>query len=165
MDIKITCEGAGLIDFSALEPFQNNLKNLHKTEFEKLKQSIIKHGISAPFFLWGNKCLDGHQRIRVISEMLKNGFTLKDGLVPYVKIEADTKKEAKEKILLFASYYGKITNESLYEFLNIEDLNFGELKDELDLPEIDLKEFESGYVGREAPQKKESECPQCHYRW
>jgi hypothetical protein len=155
--IPITCEGAGLIDFSSLEPFQDNLKDLHKTEFEKLRQSIIKYGISAPFFVWGNKCLDGHQRIRVISEMLKEGYILKDGKVPFVEIEAKNKKEAKEKILLFASVYGRVTPESLYEFMSLESISIDDIKIDVELPEIDFEKFETEFFDRENVRTEESD--------
>jgi hypothetical protein len=144
-EIRITCEGAGLIDFSSLEPFQDNLKDLHKSEFEKLKHSIIKYGITCPFFLWKNKCLDGHQRIRVLGEMLKDGYALPDGKVPFVEIEAKDTKEAKEKILLFTSQYGKISGDSLYEFLSLEGLSLDDIKMDVELPEIDFGKFEAEF--------------------
>jgi ParB-like nuclease domain len=76
--IKITCKAATSIELAKLQPLQGNLKELSVTNFEKLKKSILKHGISFPFFVWQdngiNYVLDGHQRDRVLRKMQKQGY-------------------------------------------------------------------------------------------
>lgn len=66
--------------------------------------------------------------------------------LPCVIITAKDKREACEKILLISSQYGKMTNESLYEFISKNDLGFLELEEILDLPQIDLEEFKVGWI-------------------
>ncbi len=65
-----------------LHPLQGNLKELSVPNFEKLKHSLLKHGISFPLFVWQhggiNYVLDGHQRDRVLRRMQEEGYE-----VPY----------------------------------------------------------------------------------
>lgn len=133
-----------LIDYRTLEPFQDNLKDLDTPQHDKLLASLERHGFFAPAFVWVHDgkhyLLDGHQRHRVLSlneiEFENTGFE-----VPYVAIYAANIKEAKEKILLISSQYGRITQEGLDEFaaiaeIELEDiaLNFDALPDQsLDL--------------------------------
>jgi hypothetical protein len=76
--IKITCTAATSIKLEELTPLQGDLKELTHRNFEKLKKSILKHGISFPFFVWQdngiNYVLDGHQRDRVLRKMQKQGY-------------------------------------------------------------------------------------------
>ncbi len=150
-EIKITCQGADWLPIEELENFQGNLKSLTEGKYKKLRASIEKHGFSFPVFVWRNgkkNCvIDGHQRLFVIMKMMSEGFTLDNGKVPVDWIEAKTEKEAKEKILLAMSQYGAYDNESLYEFIEITKLNFEDVKEEIDLPMINLDEFELGYYG------------------
>lgn len=143
LTIRITCEGAVNIDLDNLTPMQGNLKELSKASFEKLKRSVLKHGITFPFFVWQNDgmnwILDGTQRDRVLSKMIQEGYQCLP--LPCALIEAKDKKEAAEKILLISSSYGKMSEESLDEFLSENDLSFLELNDELELPAIDERYF------------------------
>src|SRR4030095_6634653 len=122
-------------------------KSLSKVEFEKLKKSIVKFGLSFPSFIWKQngsaKCWDGHQRSRVLTEMQKEGWRVPD--VPVVYVDAKNEKEAKEKILLLSSQYWKSTRDSVYEFLTAADIDFGDMKEVIDLPQFDLNQFDKGY--------------------
>ena len=157
-EIKITCKAAGMISIDKLEAFQGNLKSLNEKEYKKFRLAIEKHGFSFPVFVWkSNKnhfIIDGHQRLNTVRQMIKEGWALKDNLVPVDWIQAKTKKEAKEKILLAMSQYGKYTEESLYEFIQIEGLDFGEQKQMIALPQIDLEKFEEGW-GKDLPETEE----------
>ena len=68
--VQIRCAAAVNIDLAKLTPLQGELKELSDVNFEKLKQSILKHGITFPFFVWQsdgeNYILDGTQRDRVL---------------------------------------------------------------------------------------------------
>ena len=95
---------------------QGELKDLTERNAAKLRRSITKHGLFVPFFVWpapdGNTyILDGHQRKRVL---------VKDGHgslpVPCVLVHADTLPEAKEKLLVISSQYGRITQTGYDEF-------------------------------------------------
>ena len=93
--------------------------------------------------------------------------------LPCALIEAKDRKEAAEKILLISSQYGRMTEETLDEFLSENDLSFLELSDELELPSIsedyfrDPNEFavagedEQGRLDEKAP----IECPQCGHQF
>jgi hypothetical protein len=76
--IQITCKAAVTMDLADLQPLQGNLKELAVANFEKLKRSILKHGVSFPFFVWQhdgiNYVLDGHQRDRVLRKMQEQGY-------------------------------------------------------------------------------------------
>jgi len=72
--VQIRCKAAVNLDLGNLTPLQGDLKELTHTNFQKLKQSILRHGITFPFFVWQsggtNFILDGTQRDRVLT---KNG--------------------------------------------------------------------------------------------
>jgi len=141
--IEIRCTAAVDIALADLTPLQGDLKALSDANFEKLKRSILKHGLTFPFFVWQNDgtnyILDGTQRDRVLKRMSDEGYEIP--LLPCALIQAKDRKEAAEKILLISSNYGKMTEESLDEFLAQNDLSFLELADELELPSIDERYF------------------------
>lgn len=117
-----------------LERFQGNLKTLHRDQYDKLKNSLEKHGFFAPMYVWENRILDGHQRLNVLTN---ENWTVAGG-VPVVEVTAKNATEAAEKALLISSTYGKIEGQGLYEFTaehNIELPTF-EL---VDLPDLDLE--------------------------
>ncbi len=95
---------------------QGDLKDLTDRNAAKLRRSIAKHGLFVPFFVWpapdGNRyILDGHQRKRTL---VKDGHGALP--VPCVLVHADTLQEAKEKLLVISSQYGKITQDGYDEF-------------------------------------------------
>lgn len=100
------------INIRDLEPFQGDLKQLTRREYEKLKRSILENGIIVPFFVWEEtgKILDGHQRQRV---MINEGWTM---TVPVIYISAENIQDAKKKLLVISSQYGRITQEGWDEF-------------------------------------------------
>lgn len=175
-EIIVTCRGAALAELSDLVPIQGDLKSLSEEDFGKLKRSILKYGVTFPLFVWRRNgklaLVDGTQRDRVLKEMRKEGY--KVPRLPVDFIEARSEREAREKILLLASQYGKMTNDSLYEFLETGSLDFPSIKEIIELPQIDLGSFERGYRP-ETPEEFsevdpdsmviESVCPRCGYEW
>ena len=141
--VKINCQAAIEIALEDLTPLQGELKELTDANFEKLKQSILRHGITFPFFIWQsegeNYILDGTQRDRVLTRMAEEGYEIPP--LPCALIHAKDRKEAAEKILLISSQYTKMTNQSLEDFLAENDLDLPELQDELELPSINLEYF------------------------
>src|SRR5215468_3526861 len=115
--IAIRCTAAVNLQLRELTPLQGELKELTGANFQKLKRSILKHGISFPFFIWQdngtNFILDGTQRDRVLGRLATEGYNIPR--LPCATITAKNKREACEKILLISSQYGKMTDESLYE--------------------------------------------------
>ena len=173
--VQIRCTAAVNIDLEKLTPLQGELKELNDANFEKLKYSILKHGITFPFFIWQsdgrNYILDGTQRDRVLTRMREEEFEIP--LLPCALIQAKDRKEAAEKILLISSQYGKMTEESLDAFLAENNLSFLELADELELPSIDEAYFqdpnEFAAAGEDEQgrldQKVPVECPECGHKF
>jgi hypothetical protein len=119
MELKITCTGEGLINYKDIIPFQGNLKRRGTREITKLTNSIIKHGISFPFFIWKNNhrnmCIDGHGRLLAFVCLEKEGYIIPD--VPFVEIIADNETEAKKKLLYANCHYGDLTYDLVMEFV------------------------------------------------
>ncbi|HEY6367527.1 MAG TPA: ParB N-terminal domain-containing protein [Candidatus Binatia bacterium] len=172
--IKITCKAATNIELAELQPLQGNLKELSYRNFEKLKRSIVRHGISFPFFVWQkdgiNYVLDGHQRDRTLLKMQEQGYRIPP--LPCALIEARDRREAAEKILLVSSQYGKMSEQSLDEFLSENELDMNDLLDELELPALDMRYFGTGEFeptdendqGR-LDKKNPVTCPECGHEF
>jgi ParB family chromosome partitioning protein len=146
--IEIHCKGAVNLCLEELTQLQGELKELSEASFRKLKTSILKNGITFPLFVWqddgSNFILDGTQRDRVLRKLATDGYDVPP--LPCALITAKDKREACEKILLISSQYGKMTNESLYEFISKNELGFLELEEMLDFPQINLEEFKVGWL-------------------
>ena len=151
--IAIKCKGNRSLPLGALKTFQGNLKEMSKESAGKLRASILSHGWVAPIFVWnGNEILDGHGRLLVLAELLKEGYTIGD--LPIVDIEADNKQEAARILLAINSRYQSITDDGLYEFMSSMDLSMDDLAD-IDLPDIDMKEFNYNFFEDNAGSGKE----------
>ena len=136
--LKVTCQAADYVSINSLEAFQGNLKELPQNQLDKLKKSLKKHGFSFPVFVWkngSNKIIDGHQRVHAARQML-NGEDLQ---VPVAWIEAKNEKEAKEKVLLATSQYGRLQREGFEDFIEAAELELDELCEIVDFPEIDIE--------------------------
>ena len=128
--IPCACTSAKRMRLDELTEFQGTLKSLSETDYAKLKQQMIEHGFCVPVFVWQDKILDGHQRLRVLR---KEGWTVKGG-IPVDEIQAKDEKDAARKLLAITSSYGKIEGAGLYEFmaqteLEIEDIDLGRWPD------------------------------------
>lgn len=146
--IEIKCTGADLVYIESLSPFQGNLKDLSKTNYEKLKKEILDLGFSEPVSVWKNNnnffLLNGHQRVRTLAEMKKEGFEIPK--IPVNWVEAKDIKEAKKKVLALTSQYGEMTGQGLYEFMNEASINFKEIENSFRFPEINFEQFEAGFI-------------------
>jgi len=123
MKIKISeqLNQLSTIDYTTLIPWQGNLKDLSVTNYNKLKKSLTEFGFFVPLFVWfkdGNPYLmDGTQRHRVL---MKECAEPKD--LPFIAIEAETEQDAKKKLLVISSQYGRTTQEGMDEFaFDIDD--------------------------------------------
>jgi hypothetical protein len=172
--IAIQCQAAVNLNLGDLTPLQGDLKELTDTNFEKLQRSIVKHGITFPLFVWQsegtNFVLDGTQRDRVLRQMANDGYRIPP--LPCALIQARDRHQAAEKILLISSQYGKMSNESLQDFLAKNDLDFLKLHDELDLPNIDLDYFRDPDFGPASAteqgrldEKNPVTCPACGHEF
>lgn len=156
--IRITCEGSVRIDLSELNPLQGKLKSLSKEASSKLKNSILKKGFSFPIFVWRDPenekwmLIDGHQRHIVLNLLIDEGYDIPP--LPCVAIEAETIQEAREKILLASSQYGKLDEKNLLEFCKLLSVPLQELTQEVELS-IDLEKFTLPDEQVDPPEEKE----------
>lgn len=148
--IPITCTGTSAISISDLVDLQGNLKSRSVEQIGKLRNQILKHGFSFPFFVWKDKkinyTLDGHGRTGVVKTLLEEGYLFKNGSgettdkLPCDFISAKDKKEAKEKLLALNSQFGKITEQGFNDFINELnfEIDFESIKMDLELPDVDI---------------------------
>lgn len=127
------------IDYNQLEDLQGDLKTIKQTELNKLKKSIMKHGIFLPKFVWKNNgkywTLDGHQTKKALTE-LADQYDIPN--IPIAKIKAKSKKDAIEKLLIINSRYGKINRQT--ELLEIFDFKkIDKLVNEIEIPELNIE--------------------------
>lgn len=116
---------APITDFNTT---QGDLKFLSKSNYQKLKNAIEKHGFDIPIYVWeddqGKKwLLDGHQRKRLLE---KEGWL---DPIPYLIIKAPDMQIAAERLLEITSQYGTITQEGLDAFLGTFELPDFEIKE------------------------------------
>ena len=154
-----------------------HLKGLTKEAYQKLRESIIQNNFVESFKVWQNGenlyCLDGFHRCKVFSELEKEGWDIPEKFRGDF-IKCKDKKEAAKLVLIYSGIYARVQYDGLYEFLNIQGLDFDEIRKEIDLPEIDLEEFDVGFMKEYNPENKEkeigfletkNECPKCGYEW
>lgn len=142
--IQITCEGADLIPYTDLLEFQDDLKDLTKDNYEALKQSILAEGFCEPVTIWkGHKEMgNGHQRLRVVKQMVeKEGYLLKDNLIPVGYTIAKDKREFARKVLAMAGNYGTTNKQGLYEYMDKWDISVEELSATFRLAGVDNMKF------------------------
>lgn len=148
--IKITAdERIPRYPLANIEGLQGELKSLSDVDGQKLRDSIEKHGFFAPLFIWENKgkykLLDGHQRVALLSMMRdKEGVSIPD--LPAVTISAKNENEAKEKLLLITSQFGKVDKQGLYEFLSGMEIEMQSVVTQFSLAGIDGLKFLDEFV-------------------
>lgn len=153
-DIRITCAAADEVPYSSLIEGQGKLKTLHKADYERLKERIIRLGFHQPITVWmfNNKptILNGHQRLRTIKTMVeKEGYRI--GPIPVNIVEAKNWNEAKRKILALTSTYGKTSKEGLLNFLKDTDLDPRMLLEDVKIADFDLIDwYETYFANKEA---------------
>jgi len=168
--IKVTCDGTDYVDYKILVPLQGDLKIISDDNLQKLKNSIIKYGFTAPAFIWksGKKLysIDCHQRIKALDSLFSDGYEIPD--IPIVYIKAKDKKEAKEKLLHITSSYGEFTTTGLADFMHGAEINISDLEIRLPSGEIPLmfEDFNYDNFFTEEIDQKEKKvktvvCPKC----
>ena len=131
MVIKVPDIRIELIDYTTWVPIQGNLKDLYTDNFERLKNSLKQKGGFVPAFIWLDKgipkILDAHQRHRLfVAENVEFEHIdgTRDKRYPCVIIEAENLKDAKERLLVISSQYGRMTQEGHDEFTFDIDAEF-----------------------------------------
>jgi len=161
-----------LVRWRELKPLQpDGFKELTKENYEKLRQSIINNNFVMTFSVWdsgdGIYIIDGVHRYKVLDLLEKDGYNIPEKL-SCTFIDCKDKKEASKLVLIYSSVYAKPQEDGLYEFLNTSGFDFNEIKNEIDLPDLDLKRFELGYfkeldVNQSA--LKKITCPNCNFEF
>lgn len=176
--ITISCEGATTVELDELQDLQGNLKDLPQQNYVKLRNSIVKYGFSFPIDIWidqeGKKwIIDAHQRVRTLKQMRTEGVTIPP--LPASITHAKDKKEAKEKLLVLLSRYGKITREGYDGF--IDEVGFevseSDMSDLIEIPEVQMwdnndspAETATSDSGDSNPVKvRQMKCPSCGHEW
>lgn len=157
-----------------------SLKTLMEIDFVKLVKSFQENDSIDPLKVWEEKpgiiwILDGHHRQKVLGHCLQNEKKKPPRLMNAIFIDCKDKKEAAKFCLLYATEYAKIEDQGLYEFLHTFDLQFDDIKTEIELPGINLDSFQACYYSDfkpTEPKEKEvdelqvkNECPKCGYTW
>lgn len=141
--IEIKCKGADELSIEQLEEFQGELKDLAEEDYERLKSLITKHGFCAPIFIWQNdgtnKIMDGHQRLRTVKQMVKDGWACPK--LPVDWIYADNEAAAKEILMGFVSQFGIVTSQGLYKFAFDAALSYDVLKLSYNIPNVNMEKF------------------------
>lgn len=143
--IKVKCRAADLVSPHALNVIQGDLKSLSKINYKRLKGKIEKHGFSFAIHVWKDEkgelnVLDGTQRLRVIlHEEAEGNWSVP--LVPINYVDADSFKDAVDKLLGAASSYGEAEKDGLYELMHLAGLGIEDIQD-VSFPGIGLKAFE-----------------------
>lgn len=115
--------------------FNDELKQINQKNLAKLKNSIIRHGITKPIITWHMKILDGHQLKVGLESLVYDGYTLPK--IPYVEIEVDTEEKAKEILLTCVAQYGEVTKERLEYFISTNKMSALDLSGFVAMPRLD----------------------------
>jgi DNA modification methylase len=119
--ISVQCRAAMVLPFEKILPFQGDLKKISSENLRKLKQSIIKYGISSPMQVWIDSdgtyfTLDGHQRLLAFASLRKDGWLIPE--IPVAIVEAEDKEQALEKLLIATSSYGEFSAAGVQKFIS-----------------------------------------------
>lgn len=168
-EIRVTCKAADILPIDELLDFQGDLKHITADNLLKLKRSILKYGFTAPIFVWrgvDNRVIDGHQRLRALEDLRKDGYSVPD--LPVAYIQADSEAHAKEKLLHITSQYGEFDIRGVESFMSDAGLTLDDVPDirfsigdlQLEVPDFGpATEEEQGKLDELAP--KPVTCPQC----
>lgn len=128
--IEIKCDCSETVDFHELKDFQGGLKTRDKSDYEKMKTSILKYGWSFCLYYWNDGkdkyIIDGRNRRFVLGQLEKEGYFIPP--IPAIEVFATDRAEAKQKLLRLNSTYGTLTADSVIEFVgNDFELNTEEI--------------------------------------
>jgi hypothetical protein len=125
-----------------------NLKDIGKPEYEKLKKSLLENNFIQTFNVWQDKkeiyLLDGHHRVKLLFNLEQEGYSVPDTF-PANFIQCKTRKEASKYLLIYSSIYAKVDRDGLYEFFELEGLDLSELLQEIQIPDIKFDYFDKNF--------------------
>lgn len=139
--IQIKVKGSELRNINELEDFQGDLKTLTEENYIKLRKEILDLGFCEPLVVWGKNILNGHQRIKTLKRMRdEEGFEIP--AIPVNVVQADSFKEAKKMVLSLTSQFGKMSEESLMNFMKESDLEMDEVMNSFEFAGLDMESLE-----------------------
>ncbi len=153
--LKVTVEGKKSVALEKLEPFQEDLKHLEKEEYERLRASLIHHGIAFVVHVWEHDghlfIIDGHQRVFVMNQLKSiEGYDIPK--IPIALVTAKSYEEAKQRVLAGASSYGVVSEDSLAKYLSGNKLDFVQAAGMYSFHEVDFTKISSAFHGEQGNQ-------------
>jgi hypothetical protein len=128
-EITVNCKTRDAAPLAQITPFQGELKTREEGDVGKIKKSLVRYGISFPFFVWKKGrtiyCLDGHGRRLALLELQKEGYVLPP--VPVVFVRAENEEDAKQRMLRLNSRYGMVTRHSVLRFIGDIEIDYDDL--------------------------------------
>ena len=128
--ISIKCDAKDYLELSELKEFQGGLKIRDDEDVDKILKSIKRFGFSFPFFVWkrknANNVLDGHGRLLALQKLDELGYIIPP--LPVVYVSCKDEQSARELLLRLNSHYGKMTKESVLEFIGEFEIDTTELE-------------------------------------
>lgn len=152
LELKSRVIETKLFEWKTFDFIQHDeFKELPNSAREKLKRSILENEFSDPFKVWYDivsgktYCLDGKHRTLILEELEKDGHQVPE-MLPATFIRCFDKREAAKLVLTYSSIYAKITEQGLFDFLKQYDFSYEDVKMTVDIPELDMLDFESLYA-------------------
>ena len=166
--LTISCDCKDTLTLEELTEFQGELKERDDTDVDKIVKSIKKYGIAFPLFVWKNNninyLLDGHGRYKALHRLDELGFLIPP--LPVVYVNCKDEKSARDLLLRLNSHYGKMTRESVLEFIGDFEIDVADF--ELPCGTIDFTSEgeEPDFIEPEPKEVKlhEIKCPDCGRR-
>lgn len=130
-----------VIDWQKLKFIQqDSFKEWVESGDEKLIKSLLKYQFVDPFKVWQTGediyCLDGFHRVADLKKIKELGYEVPQYL-PATFIDCKDSKDAAELVLVYSSFYAKITESGLSEFIKLNELDWGALQETISLPEME----------------------------
>jgi hypothetical protein len=133
---------------------QDDFKQWTPEAKQRLKSSILTNEFTQPFYVWQEPqtndiyCLDGRHRTLSLEELIDEGHQVPD-LLDATFIRCDDKKDAAKLVLIYSSIYARISQDGMFDFMKMYDLDYGEMKLSIDLPQFDSIAFEGMFDNKE----------------
>lgn len=149
----INCQS---ISWDKLKKYEfNDLKDGNR-DLTKLKNSIVNDGFCFPMYVWAGHryVIDGNGRNLALNELQNEGYEICD--IPIVEIQAETKNEAKQRVLQASSTHGQVSQLSFTQFT--ADMNIADISDKINFDNIDFNLNDNfNYENANLPESNETE--------
>lgn len=149
---------------------QETLKELSPEDDLRLEYSILTNGFINPFFIWEDPetgkrySIDGKHRHGKISQIAASDpatlaarhkvsvekvqsdwwWEIPD-MLPATFIRCANIQDAANLVLIFSAWYAKITQQGLFDFVGMYDLDYDKIKAQVAFPEFSVDRFEQKF--------------------